>query len=69
MTTQIDYYVLDQIEMNACGDYLGYRGDETYDVFPLTAEDTDITLIESGYAKCDAPGTETFIVLKEDIEG
>lgn len=58
----INYYVFDRIEKEDLGNYWGYKGDKFCEVFPLTCEDDDQELIQAGYAKCDAPGTETFIV-------
>ncbi|MEL7494170.1 MAG: hypothetical protein AAGJ95_09440 [Cyanobacteria bacterium J06554_11] len=64
MTTQqqINYYVFDRIEKDDLGCYWGHKGESFCEVFPLSTEDTEDDLIVSGYAKCDAPGTATFLV-------
>ena len=55
----VNYYVFDRIEKDDQG-YLGYLGDNSCEVFSLEGDDTE--LIEAGFAKCDAPDTETFCV-------
>jgi hypothetical protein len=62
----INYYVFDRIVDEGIGCYWGYKGDSFCEVFPLSAEDSEEELIAEGYAKCDAPGTETFIVSEAD---
>jgi hypothetical protein len=62
MTTQtIKYYVFDSI-VCVDGEYRGYRNGQYVEVLPLESTDTESELIETGWAKCDAEGTETFIV-------
>lgn len=58
----INYYILDSIKEDEHGCYLGYLGNDFVEVFPLSSEDDEETLIVGGYAKCDAPGSETFII-------
>ena len=65
-TTSINYYVFDRIETDDLGCYWGYRGSKMCEVFPLSSEDTEAELVQSGYAKCDAPGTETYVVSEFD---
>ena len=69
---EINYYTFDRIEQQADGSYLAYLGDKSCEVFPLD-EDDEQTLIVKGFAKCDAPDTETFVVeesnLQEDAGG
>jgi hypothetical protein len=62
-STRINYYVFDRIEKEENGaNFWGYLGNDFCEVFPLGSEDTESELIKSGFAKCDAPGTETFVV-------
>ncbi len=63
----MNYYVFDQIVFdNGC--YWGYRGEAFVEVFQICDDDTDERLAEKGFAKCDAPGTETFVVSETDME-
>lgn len=57
----INYYVFDRIEQDE-STYWGYLGNDFCEVYPIPPEETDESLIEEGFAKCDAPGTETFCV-------
>jgi hypothetical protein len=69
---EINYYIFDRIEQQADGSYQAYLDDKSCEVFPLD-EDDEQTLIAKGFAKCDAPGTETFVVeetnLQENADG
>lgn len=56
----MSYYVFDRIEKNERGLFLGYRGAAFCEVFPLSASEEDLAI--KGFAKCGAPGTETFCV-------
>jgi len=58
--TQVNYYVFDSIEKNG-NQYFGKKGSDSVEVYPLAGE-TDAELVEGGFAKCDAEGTETFVV-------
>lgn len=58
----INYYVFDKIEQDEDGTLWGYKGEKLCEVFGLSADDTEEELIKNGFAKCDAPGTETFVV-------
>jgi hypothetical protein len=62
----INYYVFDKIVKDDLGCYWGHKDYDFCEVYPLSSEDTEDELIEAGYAKCDAPGTETFVVLEND---
>lgn len=62
MATEINYYVFDRIEADDLGCHWGHKGDDFCEVFPITEDDTEAELEEKGFAKCDAPGTETFCV-------
>jgi hypothetical protein len=59
-TIQANYYVFDSIEKNG-SQYFGKKGDDSVEVYPLAGE-TDVELVLLGFAKCDAEGTETFVV-------
>jgi len=65
-TQQINYYVFDRIERDDLGCHWGYKGNSFCEVFLLSSEGSEAELIEQGYAKCDAPGTETFVVKEFD---
>ena len=58
----INYYEFDRIERDEHGCQWGYIGSNFCEVFDLSADDTEHELVERGFAKCDAPGTETFCV-------
>jgi hypothetical protein len=58
----INYYVFDRIDKDELGCFWGYKGDDFCEVFPLSSEDNEEELVKNGFAKCDAPETETFIV-------
>ena len=67
MPTQINHYTFDRIIKDDLGCYWGYKGENFCEVFPwseepLSFEETEDGLIQSGYAKCDAPGTDIFVV-------
>lgn len=57
---EINYYVFDSIE-NRGGSYVASRDGKEVEVYPLDDTDEE-TLVAQGFAKCDAPGTETMIV-------
>ena len=59
--TQINYYVFDSITKDDDNQYWGYLNGQSVEVFP-TDTDTDDDLIKKGFAKCDALGTETYLV-------
>ena len=59
----INYYVFPKIERDEDGLAWAYDGeDRVCEVFDFSADDTEEELIRKGFAKCDAPGTETFLV-------
>lgn len=64
--SDINHYVFDRIEADDLGCHWGYKGNSFCEVFPLSSEDLEAELIKGGFAKCDAPGTETFIVSESD---
>ena len=68
---EINYYTFDRIEQEG-GTYQAYLGGKSCEVFPMD-EDDEAALIAKGFAKCDAPDTETFVVeesnLQEDADG
>ena len=59
--TEINYYVFDSITKDDDNQYWGHLNGQSVEVYPTDA-DTDAELFEKGFAKCDAPGTETFVV-------
>lgn len=63
----INYYRFDRIEKDGLGCHWGHRGNDFCEVFPLSSEDTEHELMQAGYAKCDAPGTETFVVEESSV--
>lgn len=65
---QIAYYIFDRIEKDELGCYWGYKGNKFCEVFPISADDTEAELIRNGFAKCDAPDTETFCTEKSNIK-
>lgn len=73
--TDINYYVFEKIERDGDGCHWGYIGDNFCEVFLLSADDTEADLIKNGFAKCDAPDsnslpspTETFCVEESSIK-
>lgn len=58
----INYYVFDRIESDEIGCTWGYKGSDFCEVFPISSDETEQELAEKGFAKCDAPGSETFCV-------
>ena len=65
-TSAINYYVFDTIQL-IDGDYIATKDGKTYDVYPMEGE-MEADLENEGLAKCDAPGTETFVVWEADID-
>lgn len=72
-SAEINYYIFDCIEQDEYGLYWAYLGKKFCEVFRIVDEDDEQTLIAKGFAKCEAPGTETFVVeesnLQEDADG
>jgi hypothetical protein len=64
----MNYYVFDKIKKDEFGCYWGYKGEEFCEVFAFGEDETEQELKEKGFAKCDAPGTETFVVEESDAE-
>lgn len=64
MTTEMNYYEFPKIERDEYGSTWAYdRFDRIIcEVFDFSADDTEKQLVRDGFAKCDAPGTETFLV-------
>ena len=58
----INYYIFDSITKDKDGQYWGHLGDQSTEVYPLDGDETDEEINAVGFAKCDAPGTETFCV-------
>ena len=58
---KINYYIFDKIEQDNLGGYWGYLGKDFCEVFPPDGDSED-ELIIKGFAKCDAPESETMIV-------
>jgi hypothetical protein len=67
MNATINYYVFDKIELDGECRW-GYKNGNFCEVFTLSADDTEADLIKNGFAKCDAPGTETFCVEESNIK-
>lgn len=65
---EISYYEFEKIKRDELGCYWGYVGDKFCEVFVLSEGETEQELKEQGYAKCDAPGTETFLVADLDAK-
>jgi hypothetical protein len=66
--TEINYYIFDKIEQDEDGLWWGYLRDKFCEVFHSSEDgETEPELIKKGFAKCDAPGTETFLVAESDI--
>ena len=57
-----NYYIFDRIEKDESGSTFGHKGNDYCEVFPLSADDTEQELAANGFAKCDAPGSETMVV-------
>jgi len=57
----MNYYTFDSITKDDDNQYWGHLGDQSTEIYP-TDSDPEAELIEKGFAKCDAPGTETFLV-------
>lgn len=66
-SVEINYYIFDRIERDEDGLYRAYLGNKFCEVFPIMDEDSEQTLIAKGFAKCDAPGTETFVVEESNV--
>lgn len=71
----INYYIFDRIERDELGCHWGYKSDKFCEVFPMSGDDTEADLIKNGFAKCDAPDsdslpspTETFCVEESSIK-
>ena len=65
---EINYYIFDKIEKDEDGLHWGHIGDKFCEVFHSSEDrDTDEELIAKGFAKCDAPGSETFLVSETSI--
>lgn len=60
-TATISYYEFDSITRDEDNQYWGHLNGQSVEVYP-TDSDSEEDLIEKGFAKCDAPGTETFVV-------
>ena len=60
----MNYYVFPKIERDEDGTAWAYDNQDRIicEVFDFSADDTEEQLIREGFAKCDAPGTETFLV-------
>ena len=60
----INYYVFPKIDRDEDGTAWAYDQEDRVicEVFDFSADDTEEELIRKGFAKCDAPGTETFLV-------
>ena len=58
---EINYYIFDSIQHDGQS-YIGHLGGNSCEVFPCSSKDSEKDLIDQGFAKCDAPGTETFVV-------
>lgn len=66
--TEINYYIFDRIKQDEDGLWWGYLGGKFCEIFHSSEDgDTELELIEKGFAKCDAPGTETFLVSENDV--
>ena len=64
----MNYYIFDEIKKDKLGCYWGYKNSSFCEVFPLSSEDTEEELAAAGFAKCDAPETETFVVEESSIK-
>jgi hypothetical protein len=64
----MDYYILDRIEKEEdFQNCWGYLGDKMFEVFYLSAEDTEAEL-EEQYVTCDAPNwTEMMVTEKSNF--
>lgn len=61
MTEEIEYFSFDSIQMDEDGQLMAYYGDKWCYVYHGEGA-TEEELIRDGWAKCDAPGTETLVV-------
>lgn len=59
-TATINYYILDEI-VETDDEIKGYKNGKEVNLFQVE-EETESELIEQGFAKCDAPNTQTYLI-------
>jgi hypothetical protein len=63
----INYYIFDKIQRDEDGTTWGFKDGKMCEIFGMDDDSTEDQLTQNGFAKCDAPGTETFIVEESNI--
>jgi hypothetical protein len=57
----MQYVTFDRIEVDTDGTTTGFINDKSCEIYSMPANETESELEQQGYAKCDAPGTQTYI--------